>query len=146
MTIDSPLLTQPLTGKVYLIQHAPLPWLGVALSGEGVTVRLVGVTSTPLDDPSCDPTDADQRCDNDVRVQFVNLPDLPYTHVRMVIDGPDRSGLQGSTLSSKILQVAQPADSSCRATGFAKTTFTPTSGIANVNATQTFPFTGCAGN
>jgi hypothetical protein len=149
LTIDSPLLSEPLTGTVYLIQKSPLPWLGVALNGtganQGVSVRIVGVTSTPQDDPSCDPTDPDQHCDSDVRVAFVNLPDLPYTRVKLAIDGPSRTGVGGASLSGKILQVAQPQDSSCVPNGTAKTTFAPNSGGASVNTTQTFPFTGCSG-
>jgi hypothetical protein len=146
MTIDSPLLTAPLTGTVYLIAHAPLPWLGVALDGQGVSVRLTGVTATPLDDPACDPTDPDQKCDSDVKVTFVNLPDLPYTHARLVIDGPDRTGIGGVALTSKILEVAKPIDSSCHPTAPALTTFVPNSGGTSVGASQNFAFIGCPGS
>lgn len=47
MQEHTPLLPMPVNGAVWLINKAPLPWLGVDLSYPGVNVRMVGTTSTP---------------------------------------------------------------------------------------------------
>jgi hypothetical protein len=145
MTIDSPLLTSPLTGTVYLINKSPLPWLGVKLDGVGIAVRLVGVTSLPQVDPTCDPTTSDDgTCPSQIAITFANIPDLPVSRIRMTIDGPNRVGTGGASLSGKILTVATASDPACIPSINAITTFTPNSGTAAVGATQPISFSGCS--
>jgi hypothetical protein len=144
MTIISPLLDVPLEGKVYLINKSPLPWLGVALDGVGISVRLVGVTSLPQVDPSCDPSTSDTgECPSQIVVTFGNLPDLQATNISFSINGPDRTGVGGTTLPGKILAIATPSDPTCVPSDVARTAFTPNSGTPVVNALQTISFTGC---
>jgi len=145
MTILSPLLDVPLEGKVYLINRSPLPWLGVALDGAGVHVRLVGSTGLPQVDPTCDPLfDPSGACATQIQVTFGNLPDLQATNISFSIDGPDRTTAGGNTLSGKILTIAQPNDNACVPSAAAKTIFLPNSGTAPVSALQTFAFAGCS--
>jgi hypothetical protein len=145
MTIISPLLDVPLQGTVYLINKSPLPWLGVALDGVGVSVRLVGVTSLPQVDPSCDPSTSDTgECPSQIVVTFGNLPDLQATNISFSINGPDRTGVGGTTLPGKILVIATPSDPTCVPSDVARTTFTPNSGTPAVTASQAIDFSGCA--
>jgi hypothetical protein len=144
MTIDSPLLTAPLNGTVYLINKSPLPWLGVKLDDVGIAVRLIGATSLPQVDPTCDPATSDTGdCPSQIAITFANIPDLPVTRIRMTVDGPTRTGTGGSQLSGKILTVATPSDPACVPTINANTVFTPSSGTPNVPASQPINFSGC---
>jgi hypothetical protein len=145
MTIDTPLLTAPLNGTVYLINKSPLPWLGVKLDDVGVSVRLTGVTTLPQVDPSCDPSTSETgTCPSQIAITFANIPDLPVSRIRMTIDGPNRTGTGGSSLSGKILTVATASDPACVPTINAATLFTPSSGTPNVSATQAINFSGCS--
>jgi hypothetical protein len=142
MDITTPLLPFVLHGDVYLINKSPLPWFGVKFDNPGISVRLIGVTSTPQVDAACDPaTDPNGFCQTQISTIFNNLPDVPLTHVTFGLNGPDRTGSQG-TLSGKMLVVASPGDSAC-ASGPAKTTVTPWRGIPVVSLTQTINVTGC---
>ena len=56
-TLTTPLLDQPLTAYVYLIDKAPVPWLGLEVdpsipgNPQGVKLGIVGFNSTPQEDP-----------------------------------------------------------------------------------------------
>jgi hypothetical protein len=143
MTINTPLLPNPLNGTVYLINKSPLPWLGVKFDSPGISVRLTGVTATPQVDPSCDPLfDPNGFCQTQISILFNNVPDVPINSIRMVLDGPNRQGSQGS-LSGKILTLASSSDPTCVGTSTANATFTPFSGTGNVARSQNITMTGC---
>jgi hypothetical protein len=146
MTINTPLLPTPLTGKVYLITKAPLPWLGVAFDQPGISVRLTGVTSTPQVDPTCDPTDLDTNplgCVSQISIVFNSLPDVPMTGIQLVLDSPSRTGINNITLPGRILKIAKPGDPSCQPTTAGSAAFTPFSGTGVVTRSVNATVTGC---
>jgi len=145
MTINTPLLPNPLTGQIYLINKSPLPWLGVKFDQPGISVRLTGVTSTPQVDPFCDPLfDPNGFCQTQISILFNNLPDVPISSIDFSLDGPNRTGNGGVSLSGKILVVATPSDPTCQATSTANSTFYPFSGTpSNVARSQNISITGC---
>jgi hypothetical protein len=111
--IVSPLLDTPVIGDVYLIQKAPLPWLGIHVdptitypgrpAGEtnpqGVTVDLLATSATPpvhttcstsagnpncgIGQPNCD-TDT-QFCQTQISVTMPNIPDIPMTSTTLYL-------------------------------------------------------------
>lgn len=141
MTINTPLLPNPLNGTVYLINKSPLPWLGVKFDNPGIAVRLTGVTSTPVANQAACDEDPDQ-CGTQISILFNNVPDVPINSIRMVLDGANRQGSQG-TLSGKILAVATATDPSCQGSTPARAVFNPFSGTAAVTRNQNISVTGC---
>lgn len=110
MTINTPLLANPLVGNVYLVNKSPLPWFGVTFSQPGVELRLIGVNTVIQVDPLCDPLQGD--CPQQISSRFASLPDTPLTHVKFDLTKPDRTTSTGLT-SSKVLTTATPNDPSC---------------------------------
>ncbi len=125
MEIDTPLLADPLVGQVYLIEASPIPWLGVYFKDNGIEVSMIGVTSTPKINPSCNPLTTPGGCPTRISIVFDGVPDVQITTIDMDLNGPDRQVfdengdpvLDGSNnpvfLSGKILQLASPADPGC---------------------------------
>lgn len=145
MSVDTPLLPEPLTGKVYLISRTPIPWLGVALRGQGISVGLTGVTSLPNADPDCDPEyEPSGVCQSAVSASFSNLPDLPLSHIRLTLHTNPRTSVDGSTLAGDILSVATPTNPVCLPTGDASSFFVSLGGAPPVSATQALSISGCA--
>lgn len=143
MTINTPLLTDPLEGTVYLIEKSPIPWLGVAFEQDGISVRLTGVTSTPKVNPACNPVFTPGGCPTRISILFNNVPDVPVSSIFLDLNGPDRAGTNG-TLSGKILQVVSPTDSSCVPSSVAGSIFVPWSDEFNVvGDSQNINVTGC---
>jgi hypothetical protein len=143
MSIDTPLLPTPLTGSVYLINKSPVPWLGVKLVGEGILVRLYGETKLVKLDPTCGLTNPNEFCPTRVEVTFDNLPDLPLTAIHLDLNKPDRKGLNGATISSKLLVIPESGDSTCTPTSSVNSVFTPYSGGATVATHQAVLISGC---
>lgn len=143
MYIETPLLPYPLVGDVFLINKNPLPWFGVKIDYPGINLRLTGVTSTPQVDPACNPLTAPSGfCQTQISAVFNNLPDVPLSLVYFVLDGPDRTGVNGP-LSGQILRVASPGQAAC-ASGPAKSTITPFANPSSpANLTQTITVSGC---
>ena len=100
MAITSPLLPDPIYGQVYLIASDPLPWFGVAIDdpATGISIRLVGQTSTPQVDPTC--ISSQRFCQTQIAVDFGSIPDLPVSSVDFSVDGAGRTGSTGQALGS----------------------------------------------
>jgi hypothetical protein len=144
MSVDTPLLPLPLTGKVYLIKHTPLQWLGVVLEGQGARVNLVGASALPPADPTCiDEEQPSGVCQSLISVSFTNIPDLPLTHIRLTLHAADRTSVTGANLPGDILVVAPPTHKTCIGADVANSTFIPYSGAPTVNAAQSIFFSGC---
>jgi hypothetical protein len=78
VSIETPLLTAPLTGSVYLTSPTPQQLLGlyVVASGSGVTIKLAGTV-----DPD--------SVTGQLKTTFVNNPQLPVSRFRLSFkDGP----------------------------------------------------------
>lgn len=143
MQIDTPLLSTPLVGTVYLIQKSPIPWLGVKFDQPGISVSLVGVTSTPKVNPSCNPILTPGGCPTRISILFNNVPDVPVTGIDLNLNGPDRVGTS-SILSGKILQVASSGDVACVPNSAAASYFTPHSDEdAVLTQSQNIAISGC---
>jgi hypothetical protein len=144
MTINTPLLPTPLNGTVYLINKSPLPWLGVKFDQPGISVRLTGVTSTPQVDPACDPLTSEEGfCQTQISILFNNVPEVPISSITMALNGPNRTGGNGASLSGKILVVATPSDPTCVPTSPARAVFSPFSGNPAVTIDQPITISGC---
>lgn len=144
MQINTPLLPFALNGSVYLIDHSPLPWMGVKFDSPGITVRLTGVTDLVKVDPNCDPLESELGyCQTQISVLFNNVPDVQISSINLTLDGSNRTGVNG-TLSGKILKVAAPNDPSCVNAGAnATSVFRPFTLTPSVTRTQNIPLTGC---
>jgi hypothetical protein len=143
MTVQSQLLPVPLSGPVYLINKSPLPWLGVQLQMNGIDIRLVGATSTPQVDPTCDPlTSPTGVCQTQIVTTFSNLPDQNMTNIVLDLNGPGRTGVNGP-LSGDILTVAAPNDPTCTNPSHVTSVLTPITGTPAVNTSQDVTITGC---
>jgi hypothetical protein len=140
MTIDTLLLPAPLLGDVYLINKSPLPWFGVVLRTTGVDIRLVGVTTVPQVDPTCDQL-VDQ-CQTQISTQFGNLPDQPMTRMVLDLNGPERAGVNGP-LSGNILVSSPPGSDTCVSPTTASYSLNPITGTPAATSTQDFSFIGC---
>ncbi|MGB0888726.1 MAG: hypothetical protein ACPGWS_00450 [Solirubrobacterales bacterium] len=144
MTINTPLLPDPLEGDVYLIEKSPIPWLGVAFSAPGIEVRLTGVTATPQVDPGCDPLfDPLGFCQTQISILFNTVPDVPISSINFVLDGPTRAGDAGP-LSGKILTVAAPTDPTCVPSSPAISLIAPYTGNPPVSRSQSIAISGCS--
>jgi hypothetical protein len=143
MSIDTPLLTTPLTGSVYLINKSPVPWLGVKLVGEGILVRLYGETKLVKVDPGCGLSNPNEFCPTRVEVKLQNLPDVPLTAIDLDLNKPDRLGLNGVTLSSKLLVLPESGDTTCTPESSVDSVFTPYSGGATSASRQEVLVSGC---
>jgi hypothetical protein len=157
MTVTTPLLPTPLTGNVYLIAKTPLPWFGVDLQKvPGITVRLIGVTSTPQVDPTC-PPDL-EFCQTQIAVLFGNIPDVPATQVVFDLSGSlgPRTGVGGdgvlgtaddAVLSPYMMVFSPEGDATCDPAQFtqaAVASITPWARpTTTVNVSQTINVTGC---
>lgn len=152
VTIETPLLPSPLVGDVYLINKSPVPNLGLNFDSttnpvspgnpNGVTIRLVGISSLLQVDPSCDPIEVGE-CQKHITAQFTNLPDAPTTKITLSMNGADRTG-QSATLSGKILAVSAPNDSSCQPKDEFTGSFVSNSGATvRADRVKTQSFSGC---
>lgn len=142
MEIDTPLLPDPLVGKVYLIEKSPIPWLGVAFDAPGIHVRFTGVTSTPKVNPSC-PSFTPGGCPTRISILFNYIPDVQIRSIDLDLDGPDRAGIAGP-LSGKILQLASASDPACNPSSVASSTFVSHSDPGNPFVQdQTIAISGC---
>jgi hypothetical protein len=132
MTITTPLLDQPLVGRVKGITKTPIPWLGIEIAKnatwgannpQGVTLRFLGTTNLE-DPPNCSATAA-PHCTGPghVVVRFNGLPDVPLTSA--VLDMGGSQARLGGTLSSLLLTTPDEGDPDCITNDAAITTFTP---------------------
>ncbi|MBI2690791.1 MAG: hypothetical protein HYX29_02415 [Solirubrobacterales bacterium] len=144
MTLNTPLLTTPLVGDVYLINKTPLPWFGVKFDQPGISVRLTGVTDLPQVDPTCNQaTDPNGFCQSQISVRFNAVPDVPITHVKFALNGGPRTRPAPlAPLEGELLQVSEPGDTTCQASSPAKSIIDSYSGLT-VNRTQNRAITGC---
>jgi hypothetical protein len=129
MTINTPLLADPLEGTVWLIEASPIPWLGVVFDQPGINVSMVGITSTPKVNPSCNPLTTPGGCPTRISISFDGVPDVQIDSIDMDLNGADRDVLDGggnvvNTLSGKILQLAAPTDKGCNKISVASTIIT----------------------
>ena len=129
-TLTTPLLDQPVTGYVYLIDKAPVPWLGIEVNPgipgnpQGVNIGLVGFNSTPQEDPGCV-----SACQLVVQSTFTSVPDVPVTSVALNlggITGRISDGPGNPELNPNILNIASANSSTCKNSGtFANASFIP---------------------
>lgn len=144
MTIDTPLLPDPLQGTVYLIEQSPIPWLGVVFDAPGIHVSMIGVTSTPKINPSCNPLTTPGGCPTRISIVFDGVPDVQISSLSMDLNGPDRTGVSG-TLSGKILQLASASDPGCVTSSVASSTITSYSDPDNpLLQNQGITISGCS--
>jgi hypothetical protein len=156
MTIDTPLLVDPLEGTVWLIEASPIPWLGVIFDQPGIKVSMVGITSTPKVNPSCNPLLTPGGCPTRIAITFDGVPDVQIDSIDMDLNGPDRPILDTNgnpvldsngnpkKLSGKILQLASPTDKGCNKISIASTDIAPWSDpTAVVTQTQTINIPNC---
>lgn len=143
VSVESPLLTEPLTGQVYLINKQPLPWLGMTLEGQGISIRLYGETDLTKVDPQCGIANPNQFCQKRITVAFRNIPDLPLSSIHMDLNKPDRTIGSGATISSKLFVAVAKGDALCTATSPVDSVFSPHSGGTDVTTQQAIPFSGC---
>ncbi|MFA4929076.1 MAG: hypothetical protein WC558_11205 [Patulibacter sp.] len=85
VTIDTPLLEQPLRGKAYLAAQNDNPFnttlaMYLTAEGDGVVIKLAGRI------------DADPGTGR-LRVTFADNPELPFNTMRVTLDGGDRAPL-----------------------------------------------------
>ena len=144
MTLNTPLLTTPLVGDVFLVNKTPLPWFGVKFDQAGISVRLTGITDLPQVDASCDPaTDPQGFCQSQISVRFSNVPDVPITHVKFALNGGPRTRPAPlAPLEGELLVLADPGDSTCVSPSPSKSIIDSYSGLT-VNRTQNLAITGC---
>lgn len=144
MTLETPLLTDDLTGDVYLINKTPLPWFGVKFDRPGISVRLTGYTDLVQVDPSCvEETAPEGFCQKQISVRFENVPDVPITHVTFRLDSDPRPRPAPlAPLEGELVVLADPGDTTCQASSPAKSKIDSYSGLT-VNKTQFLPVTGC---
>lgn len=122
VTLVTPLLDDPVTGDVHLVDKSPNPWIGIDVNPNiagnpaGVTLRLMGTTAVPQRDTTCNSTvnNGSNPCQGNVLVNFSNIPDAPVTSVSLVANGPSRNGdmasLSGETLAITNGSSCQPFD------------------------------------
>lgn len=144
MTLDTPLLTTPLTGEVFLINKTPLPWFGVKFDQPGISVRLTGITDLVKVDPSCDEaTDPNGFCQKQISVAFTNVPDVPITHVTFALNSGPRARPGGlPPLAGELLVLSDAGDTTCQPNSPARSNIDSYSG-KSVSVTQPIPVTGC---
>ena len=148
-TLVTPLLDQPLTAYVYLIDKTPVPWLGLEVdpsipgNPQGVKIGIVGFNSTPQEDPGCT-----SGCQLVVQSTFSSLPDVPLTSVDLEIGGiADRvsDGPGNPILNPNILNIAQPNSNTCRNSGtFATAAIQPWSTTSITSLTDPVVISGCS--
>lgn len=143
ISVDTPLLPAPLEGNVYLVNKTPLPWLGVALDGQGIRARFYGATDLVKADPACGVANPNQFCQKRVSVTFDDMPDLPLTAIHLDLNKPDRPSSSGSMLTSKLFSLVANGDSACAPTGSVDSSFATGGGAPQVTAKQVVPISGC---
>lgn len=124
--IETPMLPQPLKGHVYLIEKAPIPYIGVYAdettdggtndNPSGVVVSMVGDTSASYQfDQNCDVLNfpPSGECPGGIKVSFRGLPDAPVSKVTMSLGVSGRLDSLSNPLDRELLKIASAADSSC---------------------------------
>ncbi len=147
VTIETPLLSDPVEGDVYLINKTPLPWLGIDVSPEtgndnpaGVTIRMLGITDLVPVDPSCT-----SDCQEQITVKFDNSPDAPVSKISLNLNLPDRpKALNPSImLSSKLLEIVEPGSAQCLRDGDMPFVFGNNSETDDGASVSKLLFSGC---
>lgn len=142
MTINTPLLAEPLVGDVFLVARGSLPSFGVKFDQQGISVRLAGLTR--VEAGTCDENIYDMGCPDRIEVTFDNVPDTPVSSVVFDLNEPDRPNYNNTTvLSGKLLQTVQPYDTYvCRTPSNADTIVTSWAGQERT-LTQPMTISGC---
>ena len=132
MTIDTPLLDEPLVGRVKALGKTPIPWLGVEIAHNatwgatnpvGVTLRFTGQTNLE-DPPGCTPAGIPHCTDSGhIKVSFTGLPDVPLTSAELDLSGQEARPL--GLLSSLLLIGPDEGDPACVENDGVTTFFTP---------------------
>ena len=137
MTINTPLLPNPLVGDVFLVARGSLPSFGVKFDQPGISVRLAGLTR--IDNSTCD----DNGCPDRIQVTFDNVPDTPVSSVVFALNDPDRQNYNNTiTLSGKMLQTVQSFDPLCTSPQQAQATVTSWANQVR-ELSQDLSITGC---
>lgn len=142
MTIDTPLLPNPLVGDVYLIARGSLPSFGVKFDQPGISVRIAGLTT--VEAGTCDETIYDLGCPDRIVVSFDNVPDTPVTSVKFDLTAADRPNYNNTQmLSGKLLRTVDSFDTYvCRSPSDAETTVTSWANQVRT-LTQPLSISGC---
>ena len=147
-TLTTPLLPDPVTGYVYLIDKAPVPWLGISVTPEipgnpqGVNIGLVGFNATPQEDPGCV-----SGCQLIVQSTFSSTPDVPVSSIALSlggITGRISDGPGNPELNPNILNIAGANSNTCRNSGTSATAeFNPWSGTGIATVVSPLTISGC---
>ena len=154
MTIDTPLLEDPLVGRIKAINKTPIPWLGIEIARNatwgatnpiGVTLRLTGVTDLQ-DPPNCTPTGVPHCTDaGHIKITFSGLPDVPLTGAVLDLSGEEARPL--GTLSPLLIIGPDQGDPGCIPNDAAQTAFTPQGSVPggpdDVTITQPTTISDC---
>ncbi|MGH2906495.1 MAG: hypothetical protein ACRDKI_06960 [Solirubrobacterales bacterium] len=153
MTITTPLLPNPVVGKVMVASTAPVPSFGVQIdptlspnNPQGVTLRLTGLNNTISGAPGCSdgalPEDRAFWCGTRIFSTFSALPDVPLTQVALDLSGSTPRPNPG--LNPLTLAVADQGDSGCRIHDILRSVFTPvTTGGSPVTLDTPVDFDTC---
>ena len=155
MTIDTPLLDDPLVGRIKAIGKTPIPWFGIEIARNatwgannpiGVTLRLTGQTDLQ-DPPSCTPTGIPHCTDaGHIKISFSGLPDVPLTNAVLDLSGTQARPL--GTFSPLLIIGPDQGDPACIPNDAAVTTFTPQGAVQggpeDVTITQPTTISDCA--
>jgi len=140
--LNSPLLPDPVTADVYLINASPIPYIGVYVdptkygNPQGVEFGLLGTTSTPQVNPTCDPL-FDGFCPTQIVALFSSTPDVPLSSMELTL-----GGVTGRALGPNALLIAAPSDPTCVNAGgnwsalignWSNTTFANRSGLLTLS-------------
>jgi len=145
-TINTPLLDQPVTGNVYLINVTPVPALGIDVNPDipgnpqGVTLGLVGFNATI-------PATCSFGACTLVQSTFNSVPDVPVNSIHLHLGdvaGRVSVGPGNPILNPNILNIASANAASCKNSGQGATAvFTPWSGTGAATVVAPLNATGC---
>lgn len=149
--IETPLLPEPLQGELWAVSASPVPNIAIYIdettgvnNPNGVRIGLLGKSSTPVVPPGCVADDSLYAdCPAAISVQFNGLPEVPISSVKVVADGPSRTGTL-ATLSGELLNFASATSPTCQPNDDVVTSMVSHLGASvRANAVSEVTITGC---
>jgi len=139
--LTTPLLRQPLTGRIWIVNKTPLPILAFDVGNASASIRGAISLTFPQVDPACDWME--EECLVEPRLTF-NLPSVPSAEWKFDFEHEGRSRSNGAALPKNLFRVAPGAYASCKSPNPVRTAAKTYASTQAIESTKNLNLYGCA--